>query len=241
MNKNGFANSLLLILVAIIIIVGVGFYFYSQANTSVLSSAIRIQPQDVASQAAEVSVTQALTLIQQCHVGEFDINIVGNSVLNADIILKNNQKIALSGASVSDAASLETAIHKAMATCGTIVISGTVSSGGEISPSGAHSPSPTPSTLPPSCTFSAYPSSRIVAGNPVELRWTCQNTNACSIESDHGDTYPNQNPAQGTLEVTPRYAVINYTLNCNGINGVMVSKVVTVTVAPQSNATPAYP
>lgn len=91
----------------------------------------------------------------------------------------------------------------------------------------------TTAMLPPSCTFLADPL-HAIAPQPVELIWTCKDATTCSITSDHGDDFSNQNPQQGTLGVQPNFATVSYTLHCANEQGKESSNTVNVTVSASS-------
>lgn len=73
----------------------------------------------------------------------------------------------------------------------------------------------------PACKFSADPPN-IQPPEESELTWSCENADTCSITSDQGGDFPDQNPQQGTLLVSPRIDT-TYTLNCIGQGGTTVS------------------
>jgi hypothetical protein len=102
------------------------------------------------------------------------------------------------------------------------------------------STSTTTATNQPSCTFFASPMRFVYSSGGSYLHWTCKNVNTCSVTSNRNDDFPNQNPTEGLLWVTPA-ATTNYTLNCASITGATSSNTTTVSVVPPNNAAPAYP
>lgn len=100
-------------------------------------------------------------------------------------------------------------------------------------------PSSAPVTPLPSCTFSNIPPS-IVIPQSINLIWTCKNVDTCSIASNHGDTFPNQN-SSGTLMVKPETLPIAYTLSCNGIDGDTSSSTITINPPSQYDGDPGQP
>jgi hypothetical protein len=95
------------------------------------------------------------------------------------------------------------------------------------------------SNVLPSCMFSANPMV-IVTPEITNLWWSCKNVNVCSITSNEGNNFPNQNSI-GTLSVKPSALPISYTLNCNGINGATSSDRVIVTPPGSYNGDPGQP
>jgi hypothetical protein len=68
----------------------------------------------------------------------------------------------------------------------------------------------------PICSLSVAPST-ISAPESTYLKWNCQNASTCSITSDQGQVFSNQNPTSGTLTINPTVST-NYTLICRNAN-----------------------